>query len=87
MNLLDYIDLKAFILSFSLGLFIVYCSTSKPTIVIKYPTPENSDSTIFKDDVDNCYKFNTREVKCPKGETVQGIPIQKTLEHFKKNSK
>lgn len=85
MNILAYINLKWFILSFALGLFLVYCTAAKPTVVIKYPTPENSDEIIFKDDVDNCYKFNTKEVICPKGKKIPEVPIQKTLEHFKKN--
>uniref|UniRef100_A0A6C0B4P0 Uncharacterized protein n=1 Tax=viral metagenome TaxID=1070528 RepID=A0A6C0B4P0_9ZZZZ len=81
----NYINLKWFIVSFALGLFLVYCTAAKPTIIIKYPTPENSDKLVFEDDVENCYKFNTKEVSCPKNKKIPNIPIQKTLEHFKKN--
>ena len=77
MNIFDYIDLKWFIASFALGLFLVYCTAAKPTIIIKYPTPENSDTLVFKDDADNCYKFNSKEVECPKDiNNIKNIPIQ-----------
>ena len=85
MNILSYIDVKWFLVSLALGLFIVYCTAAKPTIIIKYPTPENSDELVFKDDADNCYKFNTKEVSCPKNINVPDVPIQKKLEHFKKS--
>jgi len=86
MDISKYIDLKWFLIAFAVGLFFVYTTMAKPTIVIKYPTPENSKDMIFKDDVDNCYKVKTKEVKCPKGRRVNSVPIQKTLEHFKKNT-
>ena len=87
MNILSYINLKWFIASFALGLFLVYCTAAKPTIVVKYPTPDTSEDAIFEDVVDNCYKFNTKEVVCPKNKKVENIPIQKTLEHFKKGTR
>ena len=31
----------------------------------KYPTPENANSTIYKDKSDNCYKYEVDEVDCP----------------------
>ena len=85
MNIHSYINLKWFIMSFVLGIFMVYCTAAKPTIIIKYPTPENSDELVFKDDVENCYKFNTKLISCPKNKKIPNIPIQKTLEHFKKS--
>ena len=85
MNIFSYIDIKWFLISFAVGLLVVYTTMAKPTIVIKYPTPENSDTMVFHDDVDNCYKFNTDEVKCPPGKRIDEVPIQKTLEHFVKN--
>ena len=84
MNIMDYIDLKWFLLSFALGMLLVYCTSPGPSIIVKYPTPDNSNEMVYKDDVDNCYKFSTNEVACPKGKEIPDIPIQKTLEHFKK---
>jgi len=88
MNIFDYIDLRWFLLSLSIGLLISYCTVPTPKIVIKFPTPDNSDSSVFSDDVDNCYKFKTTEVKCSKAASIKNLPIQKTLEYYKnKNNK
>ena len=77
MNILDFIDLKWFLISLAVGLFLVYCTSPTPDVIIKYPTPENADKLIFKDDVDNCYKFKVDEIKCPTDETtINEIPIQ-----------
>ena len=48
-----------------------------PDIIIKYPTPFNSHKLVFKDDADNCYKFNTEEIQCPRQEDISDFPIQK----------
>jgi hypothetical protein len=77
MFIINNINPKWFFLSLSLGLLIVYCSTPNPEIIIKYPTPENSNRTVFSDDSDNCYKFITDEIKCPKSDLINEIPIQK----------
>ena len=45
---------------------MMYCTAPVPEVIIKYPTPENSENTVFKDDVDNCYKFISSEIDCPK---------------------
>ena len=81
MNIFSYVDIKWFLISFAFGLLLVYCTMAKPTIIVKYPTPENSDDTTFTDDVDNCYKFKTTEVKCTKD--AKDLPIEKNLEYFK----
>lgn len=80
MNLLRHINFKWFIFSFSLGLLIVYITTSPPSVVIKYPTPETSRDVVFKDDVENCYKFKATEAPCTKD--TPNLPIQKNLEYF-----
>lgn len=80
MNLLSNISFKWFIIAFALGLLIVYITAVPPSVVIKYPTPETSNDVVFKDDVDNCYKFKTTEAKCTKD--TPDLPIQKNLEYF-----
>jgi len=85
MLLLSYIDLKWFLISLFVGFLIVYTTAPKPTVVVKYPTPENSKDQVFKDDVENCYKFKTEEVTCPAGKKVEDLPIQKNLEYFNLN--
>ena len=33
--------------------------------IFKHPTPENVDDIIYKDESENCYKYEVDEVKCP----------------------
>lgn len=82
MKIFSYIDLKWFLLAFAFGLLLVYCTMPKPTIIVKYPTPENSDKMVYEDDVENCYKFKTTEVECNKD--AEDLPIEKNFEHFSK---
>ena len=53
-----------FILSFCIGIFIVYLSEPTKKIIIQHPRP-NDEKTIYRDDSDNCYKYKTIEVTCP----------------------
>jgi len=63
-------------LSFVIGLFICYITAPKPTVLIKYPTPETSGLLTYIDSASNCYKFKTRKVKCPKDKSlIKEIPI------------
>ena len=77
MFILHYIDTFWFLIALCIGLFVVYSTTPSPDIIVKYPTPQNSHRLVFKDDVDNCYKFKTTEISCPQTGTIHEIPIQK----------
>ena len=73
-----------FLIALFIGILYVYLATGRPEIIIKYPTPDNAHSYIFKDDADNCYKFHTQEVPCPKDVSeINTIPIQRKIETFK----
>lgn len=66
----------AFFLAFCVGLFLCYVTAPKPTVLIKYPTPETSGLLTFMDDASNCYKFKTTQVKCPKDKSlIKEIPF------------
>lgn len=76
MNFLDnYLSLKYFFIAFSIGIFMVYISEPIPDIIIKYPTPENVNKIIYQDSADICYKYDKKEVSCPKDGGVV-IPLQ-----------
>ena len=53
-----------FIIAFFVGIFFVYLTTPKPQVIIKYPTIENSDSTVYIDESNLCYKYIPKEVDC-----------------------
>jgi len=65
MKLFSKINWTLFIISFSVGMFICYIFTPKPQIVIKFPTPENSNDVIYVNNAKNCYKYKANEVDCP----------------------
>jgi len=73
MFLINKINPLVFFISFCIGLFLTYIFTPLPDVIIKYPTPENSNSLIYRDEADNCYKFRSLQVKCPKNPKL--IPV------------
>ena len=74
----EYFDVFWFIIAFGIGMFLAYISTPMPEIIYKYPTPENSNTTIYIDNASNCYKYKSNKIDCPADENkVSIIPIQK----------
>ena len=68
------IDIKWFLISLFVGLFLVYTTTPLPKVIIKYPSVDKEE--IFRDDLDNCYKFTKEVVECPKDKNkIHKIPI------------
>ena len=83
MLIVDIIDPWWFLISFCVGIFVVYCMYNTPDVYIKYPTPDNAKDNIFRDDTDNCYRFKTTEVDCPKNPlSIHTIPVQRKVEYF-----
>jgi len=65
MKISNYINLKAFLISFSLGLLYIYLSEDYKKVIVVYPTPMNKDKKVYIDKADNCFKYNLNEVDCP----------------------
>jgi hypothetical protein len=61
----DYIDPLSFFIAFAIGIFLVYIYSPAKKIIIKWPTPENIEKTVYKDHSDSCYKYKANEVSCP----------------------
>ena len=57
------INLFVFLLSFCVGILIVYLTTPQPEIIIKYPSINNAHRTLYKDNK-QCYNFIPRQVEC-----------------------
>jgi hypothetical protein len=76
--MLKQINLKYFMISFCVGILIVYVMKPPSQIVVKFPSPTNS-AIKYKDNADNCYKYNAKEVECDK--TAVSQPI---IEEFKR---
>ena len=77
MFFVKYISFPIFIISFIIGLIFTYMMYENRTTIYVYPTPDNTDTLLFKDQVDNCYKFSSSEIKCPLMQSsIYKIPIQ-----------
>ena len=86
--IIDYINPTIFFVALFVGFFIAYITTPIPEVVIKYPTPQNAGKVVYRDNADNCYKYEAKQVKCPKNkEGPQPIvtPIQHANIEEKKN--
>ena len=75
--ILDYISLPVFLISFALGLFFVYILGPDEKIIYVYPTPNNYNSVLYKDNVGECFTFKPNETKCPMNPfSIKTVPVQ-----------
>ena len=75
--ILDTISLPIFLISFAIGILFVYIMGPDMKVVYVYPTPENVDLILFKDNADNCFQFKQSVVECPEDESkISYIPVQ-----------
>ena len=61
----QFIDFKVFLISLSIGLLYIYISEEYKKVVIMYPTPDNVDKYIYKDNANNCFSYKLDETTCP----------------------
>ena len=87
MNIFDkYLNLKCFLISFFIGMFMVYISIPLPEIIIKYPTPHNTGKIVYKDNSDMCYVYDAKQTKCPSDPSdIINTPLQITSNKDKNN--
>jgi hypothetical protein len=77
LNIFKYINVKIFLVSLAIGIFMVYVTMSNDRKIYVYPTPENIDILQYRDITDSCFQFEQKEVTCPKNEKdISKIPIQ-----------
>ena len=74
---MNLVKIPLFIVSLSLGLFLVYVTAPRPDVIYVYPTPDNLDKIQYKDHADNCFGFTSQEVACPSDKTkIRKYPVQ-----------
>jgi len=77
MQLTKYLDIRAFLVSFAIGMFFVYSTFDDRRKIYVYPTPENVEHILYKDRADQCFSFQQKEVKCPTAPgQISKIPAQ-----------
>jgi len=75
--ILKYINIPVFIISFIIGLFCINFVKPEVKTIYVYPTPENFNKVIYKDNAKSCHQFYPIEVKCPINPLlINNIPIQ-----------
>lgn len=75
--LLNYISIPVFLISFAVGLFVVYILGPEMKTIYIYPSPENVGKILYKDKADNCFAFEEQYVECPKDASkITPAPIQ-----------
>jgi hypothetical protein len=75
MDINKYLSLKCFIISFCIGIFMVYITLPLPEIIIRYPTPFNAGKIVYKDNADLCYVYDSKEISCP-NKGILNTPLQ-----------
>ena len=63
---LKLFSLPVFLISFAIGVLVVYLTSSPPREIMVYPTLENVGDLLYRDKADSCFRFTPREVSCPK---------------------
>lgn len=48
---------------------VLYVTSPKPRIILKYPNLKNEISDIYMDDNNICYRYHRNQVTCPNQET------------------
>ncbi len=66
-----------FLVSLSIGLFLTYITNPPTRTIFVFPTPDNVDDLIFKDNSDNCFTFKADEVDCPENsDEIENYAVQ-----------
>lgn len=55
----------AFFVAFAIGMVYVYMNVPPIKEVVKYPTPYNAGTIVYKDSADTCYVFDAAKLECP----------------------
>ena len=76
MNLMKFINIPIFLISFALGIFAVYIFTDENRKILVYPTHENAEVLQYRDKTGNCFSIREESVICPAKESISEIPAQ-----------
>lgn len=61
----DYIIPQYFFGAFVFGLLYTFFTSPTATVIMKHPTPFNVDTTTYRDQRSNCYRFKSMKTSCP----------------------
>ena len=61
---MGYINLTAFILSFSFGILYAYLHIPSKKIIYIYPTVDNANKMQYQDKTETCFNIKPKKTKC-----------------------
>jgi hypothetical protein len=73
----NYINIRVFLLTFAVGIFIMYVIMPDLRKIYVYPSPENVDILLYRDKTGHCFRFEEQQVPCPTNKSlIHQIPVQ-----------
>lgn len=73
----SYINIRVFLVSFAVGIFVMYVLMPDLRKIYVYPTPDNVDILLYRDNTGNCFRFDQQQVPCPMNKSlISYIPVQ-----------
>jgi hypothetical protein len=76
----SYISFPLFLVSLAIGLFCVYVLGPEKKAIYVYPTPDNYRTVQYKDNIDQCFTYQAKQVDCPMNPlSIHTIPAQAEL--------
>jgi len=60
-----FVNSITFVITFVISIVVVYFIHPEPTIIYRFPNPDNAGKLTYQDKDKNCYKYEANEVKCP----------------------
>ena len=76
--MLRFLNIKAFIFSFIVGLIFIYFVPHDNSLIYVYPTPDNIKKVEYKDKTSSCYEYVEQLINCPSDKNkIKNIPVQK----------
>jgi hypothetical protein len=74
---MKFFHFPTFILSFAIGIFIVYSIGPDKKEIVIYPSEDTLSKVQYQDDTNTCFTFDIEKTKCPLNpDNVLDIPIQ-----------
>jgi len=72
-----YIDFTYFLVSFALGLCLVYILGEDVKVITVYPNPSNVEKILYKDNADECFRMEYKQVDCSENlSNIVSTPFQ-----------
>lgn len=74
---MKFFHFTSFIISFSIGIFIVYSLGPEKKDIVVYPSEDTIKQVQYKDDSGTCFDFDIEPTSCPLNpDSIFQIPIQ-----------